>query len=75
VQVSDETRDGKPLRDIADIIDENGKGIKAYSDRDQVILETDALSTFGDRRELSWADAEALSQVLVREAGKARDWL
>ena len=62
------------MTDRADFEDQDGNGIKASTDRDEIMLETDSYNPLGCVSHLSSDVAEALGHRLIELAGKARAW-
>ena len=58
----------------ADFEDQYGNGIKASTDRDEIMLATDSYNPLGRVSRLSADVAEALGHRLLELAGKARAW-
>lgn len=65
---------GTPLSRLADFEDQNGNGIQAANDRDEIRLATDSYNPLGHVACLSADDADALGHQLIELAGKAKAW-
>lgn len=65
---------GIPLSELADFEDQNGCGIRATDDRNEVRLATNSYNPLGHVAQLAPDDAESLGHRLIELADKARNW-
>jgi CRISPR/Cas system-associated endoribonuclease Cas2 len=75
MKVTDQTLHGKRLKELADLLDLNGKGVQVTMYEGEIVLTVDSTRVNAPRAVLDPADAELLIYLLHTNARKAREWI
>lgn len=74
MKVTNQELGGKPMKELADLIDLGSRGVQVTNYQGEVILSVDSLKINAPRAVMDPADTEYLMYLLMVNAKEAREW-